>query len=410
VIQPEAGRSKRNILNRKDFRSGLEHKVVYISDQQYPIEKADSEQVMNTVAALGAAGLDITLIIPRNWRNFGTPKFMRQQKLTHFYGVNNHFKMKEMVGFPFTRLRLEKYSHCFVAPLWAKYSGCHIVFTRNLLSAFLSLLLGLKIIFETYRHYTNRNSVIGKLLVKKSHDPAFLGIITHSTLSKESLLKLGIDGQKVAVIHNGFNPNLFDKRLTKQRARKLLQLSEQEKIACYSGRLDKEKGIESLITLAEKTPEITYLFIGKTQKDPPDWISQTARLKGLRNVRLIAWMQCRALTRYLIAADVLLIPPTSAPLTKFGKTVLPLKLFLYLAAGRPILAPALPDIADILNEKNAMIIEPDNSEDGSHAIRMLFSNKILADRLARSAKITSANFTWQKRGQKIIGFIQSHIG
>lgn len=410
MIQLNPGNSQGRIFAPKDSFSGFEHKVAYISDQQYPIEKADSEQVMNTVAALGTSGMDITLVIPRNWRSFGTLKLLRQQKLSDFYGVNNDFKMKEMVSLPPTKLRLEKYSHCFVAPLWAKYSGCNIVYTRNPLPAFLSLSLGLKVIFETYRNYTNRNSALGKLLVKKSHHPAFLGIITHSTLSKQSLVKLGIDEQKVAVIHNGFNPNLFSNHLTKQQARKLLHLPDEEKIACYTGRLDKDKGIASIITLAEKTPEITFLFIGKTQKEPADWISKTAMERGLRNVRCIAWMQSRELTRYLIAADVLLIPPTSAPLTKFGKTVLPLKLFQYLAAGRPILTPALPDIMDILNEKNAMIIEPDNSEEAAVAIRTLFSNKILADELAHAAKFTSTSFTWQKRAQKIATFIQSRLG
>jgi len=166
VVQLDPGNSKGRFFSPKDVFSGFDHKVAYISDQQYPIEKADSEQVMNTVAALGTSGMDITLVILRSWRSFGTLKLMRQQKLTDFYGVNNDFKMNEIVSLPPTKLRLEKYSSCFVTPLWAKYYGCNIVYTRNPLPVFLSLSLGLKAVFETYRNYTNRNSALGKLLGK----------------------------------------------------------------------------------------------------------------------------------------------------------------------------------------------------------------------------------------------------
>lgn len=382
-------------------------KIAYISDQQYPIEKADSEQVINTVSALGAAGVDITLVIPRRWRNFGKQKCAPKKSLTDFYGVNATFRLKELVTFPLTKLRLEKYTHCFVAPFWAKYKGYDIIYTRNPLPAFISLALGLKVVFETYRNYEKNNSVLGWLLARCSHHPDFLGVITHSRLSKRSLLEIGIQKSKVVVIHNGFNPDLFIRDLTQRGARRLLNLPSNAFIACYSGRLDKDKGVASLITLAARTPDILYLFIGKTQKDPCDWIEKAAQGKGLTNVKCIPWMQASELTKYLVAADVLLIPPTSEPLRKFGKTVLPLKLFLYLAASRPILAPDLPDIQDILHAGNAKLIEPDDMEAATKGMRTLFLNKILAGELAKSAKLTSVNFSWQQRAQKIILFVRS---
>ena len=56
----------------------------------------------------------------------------------------------------------------------------------------------------------------------------------------------------------------------------------------------------------------------------------------------------RDLPAWLAAADVLLIPPSRAPLEQFRNCVLPLKLFAYLAAGKPILAPRAPDTAELL--------------------------------------------------------------
>ena len=56
------------------------------------------------------------------------------------------------------------------------------------------------------------------------------------------------------------------------------------------------------------------------------------------NVRIVPWQPPEALPAWLYAADLLLIPASAAPLERFGTCVLPMKTFLYLAAGRPILA------------------------------------------------------------------------
>lgn len=387
----------------------LNLKTFYISDQQYPIEKADSEQVINNVAALAGAGVKITLVIPRRWRTFGVSKQKRQRRIAEFYGVENSFRLKELISFPLTPLRMEKYAHALVAPLWAKITRQDIVYTRHPLPALISLLLGIKVLYETYRNYADHNQWLGKLLARASRKNNFLGVITHSRLAKQGLLKLGIEEEKVATIHNGFNPGLYNGDITKEQARKELNLPRQAKIACYSGRLDKEKGVDTLIDLAERTPEITCFLIGKSQKEPEGWIDETARTRGLTNIQHVPWVQIGELVKYLKASDLLLIPPTEKPLTKYGKTVLPLKLFLYLSAGRPILAPSLPDMLDVLNDKNAALVAPDNIDEAARAVRRIFSDGDWSDRLAKNARETSQNFTWQRRAERIFEFINCRL-
>ena len=63
------------------------------------------------------------------------------------------------------------------------------------------------------------------------------------------------------------------------------------------------------------------------------------RAESLPNVIVRPWQPFDSVLRYLDAADVLLVPPSAAPL-RGGGTVLPLKLFSYLAAGRPPLRAA----------------------------------------------------------------------
>jgi len=384
-------------------------KIAYISDQQFPIEKADSEQVMNTVSALAAEGVDMPLVIPKAWHNLGVSKEDRLQGLRDFYQLTNGFHLQELLHLPLTNLRLEKYSHGVIAPLWAKFAGYNIIYTRTPLPAFVSVKLGIRIVYETYRMYGGRNLLLGKWLAKLTHTDKLLGIITHSQPSKESLLKLGACENKIAVIHNGFNDSLYSEPISKTHARRILNLPESENIACYTGRLDRDKGVNTLVELAAKTPEVNFYFIGIVQNEAEDWIEKLAVEKNARNVRRLPWMSVDKLRYYLFAADVLLIPPTSAPLLKSRKTVLPIKLFQYLAAGRVILAPTLPDIQSVLNDANALLVEPDNLEAASRSLLRVFSDREWSDTLARQSKKDSEEFTWQRRAQKIISFLNERL-
>jgi glycosyltransferase involved in cell wall biosynthesis len=120
-------------------------------------------------------------------------------------------------------------------------------------------------------------------------------------------------------------------------------------------------------------------------------------------------MNVEQLRYYLYDADVLLIPPTAAPLHKHGKTVLPMKVFQYLASGRPILAPRLADSAEILNPLYAVLVEPDNWEEAAQAVRRIFSEPNWSESLANQAKIDSQHYTWERRAQKIISFLNERL-
>src|ERR1700743_559062 len=81
----------------------------------------------------------------------------------------------------------------------------------------------------------------------------------------------------------------------------------------------------------------------------------------MENVPIVPFQPPEKLSDYIFAADLLLIPPSWAPLAKYGSTVLPLKLFFYLAAGRSILAGKTPDVMEVLRHgDNAILCKPDD--------------------------------------------------
>ena len=76
-----------------------------------------------------------------------------------------------------------------------------------------------------------------------------------------------------------------------------------------------------------------------------------------------------------------------------------------MASKRPIVASDLPSIREILNEENAVLVEPNNPEALAEGIKKILQNPELADKISKQAFRDVQNYTWQKRAQKILGFI-----
>jgi glycosyltransferase involved in cell wall biosynthesis len=90
--------------------------------------------------------------------------------------------------------------------------------------------------------------------------------------------------------------------------------------------------------------------------------------------------------------------------------VLPLKTFAYLAAGRPILAPALPDTADLLQDAvTAMLVQPDDPGAAALALDLLFAQPALAARLGANARELAERNSWDMRGLRLSEFFARRL-
>jgi glycosyltransferase involved in cell wall biosynthesis len=107
---------------------------------------------------------------------------------------------------------------------------------------------------------------------------------------------------------------------------------------------------------------------------------------------------------------MLLVPPSRAPLERFRHSVLPMKLFAYFAAGRPILAPRLPDTAELLvHERTALLVAPDDSRQAAAALDRLIAEPELAARLGADARRLADGLSWDHRAAKIEAFLEARL-
>ena len=293
--------------------------------------------------------------------------------------------------------------------MFARRNRRELVLTRDPFALTLALAVGLRCVFETYRLDINEDARFGPWRALNYHRKNLLGIVAHSDLCRRSFIEAGISEARVMTNYNGYAAAHFTPALTREAARAQLGLETMDRIATYTGRVDASKGTDFLVRIAQQLPDVIFLLVGANPGSEQERsVLRLIEKAGASNVRLRPRVPPPEVAAYLFASDCLVIPPTAAPLVRHGHTVLPMKTFSYLAAGRPIVAPDLPDLREVLHhDENALLVPPDNVEAAAAAIRLAVSNRSIGEKLGYAARQNAAYFTWQARAERLSAFLQN---
>ena len=379
-------------------------KLAYIFDQLLPAHTAESEQLINTLSALSFCDFECTLFLPAS----NTDENSSFEILKEFYHISGTFKVEYIHSiFPGPRI-LQKAVHpvlCMTL-LHKKLKRFDVVYSRNIAAIISALAAGIPAMYDTYRPWPEQyHHVLTPLFKVMFSHPRFLGAALHSEYARDAYLKIGVQPEQTIVAHNGFNPLNFEPRLSKKDARSRLGLSLDRPMALYSGRMDPEKGIDSLLDLAEGSPECDFVFIGSHGNGPLE-----KRAANSSNIKVLGWLGAQELSIWFYAADVLMLPISKSPLKKAGNTVLPMKVFSYFAAGRTIFAPQSEDLSELLIDgENACLVPQDDPKAALDKFKTLMASPDTLQSLADNAKAFSENLTWQNRGKILSDFMQKRM-
>jgi glycosyltransferase involved in cell wall biosynthesis len=270
-----------------------------------------------------------------------------------------------------------------------------LIWTRDPLAAVRHVRRGLPLIFETYRPDFASAWHLGPWRrAVLSHQN--LAVIAHSRIAADAFVRAGLPASRCLVAHNGFAPCLMDPVLTREEARATLGLPRSGKLIVYAGHVGPSKGTASLLGLAALLKQGQVVILGTDERQ----VSRAGNLMYIPRVGV------REVASYLYAADCLIVPPTGEPLRRYRRTVLPMKLFSYLAAGRPIVAPRLPDIEELLCDgETARLVPPDDLAAAAAALDDVLEDDRLQERLSANARTLAARFTWEARARNIVSFV-----
>jgi glycosyltransferase involved in cell wall biosynthesis len=185
-------------------------------------------------------------------------------------------------------------------------------------------------------------------------------------------------------------------------------------IVGYVGRLHTmgmSKGVETVIeAIARLSPDpIMLCLVGG-----PDEQAAALKIQWIANglaPELFSYGGAVAADRvplYLAAFDVCLMP---LPWTEhFAYYASALKLFEYMAAERAIIASDLPSTAEVVHDNVSALLTPPSDPDAmAVALRRLFTDPAMRQRLATTAKIDVADYAWDRRAARILQAISDRV-
>ena len=214
------------------------------------------------------------------------------------------------------------------------------------------------------------------------------GVISVSTknLQESNELRL-VNGEPSIILPNSIDTRKFKKH-DKSALREKYNLPQDAFIISFLGAFIERKGplrlLDAVKSLAD--PSIKVLYIGAGPQEPN---GDAVLFKGRLPHALVP--------EYLSCSDVFVLPTLAEGCSN--------AIVEAMACGLPIISSNLPFNADILDESNAILIDPMNVEDIAKAISLLRTQNILLENMGNGSFKKSCDLSIESRANKILGFL-----
>jgi glycosyltransferase involved in cell wall biosynthesis len=230
-------------------------------------------------------------------------------------------------------------------------------------------------------------------------------VVVVSEVLKVQAMAAGVPAQKVVVNPNGVDPTQFRPDVDAAAVRSRLGLDDTVVVG-FSGTFGVWHGIptlaEALAPVLRSRPQVRWLLIG----DGPlrHLVEKAVKKHGLDGrVCMPGLVPHPEMPGYLAACDVLVSPHgRQADGGEFFGS--PTKLFEYMAAGRPIVASRIGQIADVLQDgESALLVQPDDPQALCEAILRLVDDAGLRRRLSEGARRAAVDrHTWRQNAERVL--------
>jgi glycosyltransferase involved in cell wall biosynthesis len=181
-------------------------------------------------------------------------------------------------------------------------------------------------------------------------------------------------------------------------------------VAAYAGHLYPWKGVDVFVRALALVPGVEGLIVGGHPAE-----SDLARVRALVDeLRLAGRVTITGLVPpgevagRLEAATILVLPNTASALSE--RYTSPLKLFEYLALGRPIVASDLPAIREVLTDgQTALLVPPGDPAALAAALSRLAAEPATADSIAQRARDLAHEYTWDARARRLEAVLEAAL-
>jgi len=369
-------------------------KIVYVAKSFVPSRTANSIHVMNICSALAGLGHEVTILLPdaeeqRNGHN-----------IFSFYGLEETFQVRKLY-YPNYKGKTIYFS--LAVGLALKQLKPDMVVGRFLNGCFVATKMGIPVVFDTHGPIWEDSTLSAWIFKKMLNQPALRKITVNSSALKKIYQESNCfegaryQAENIVVAHNG--ANLYDLSVKADLPGRSSSMK-----AGYFGHLYAGRGVEVIIELAERMPELDFYIAGGEEADIAYWKSKAT----LSNLHFLGFITFGEIYKYRNACDVLLAPYQKV-VSPGGETadqapyMNPIKILEYMSTKKAIICSDLPTTREVLDESNAMLVKYDAVDQWVRALRELKDNESLRNELAEKAfESFLVRYTWKKRAQTLI--------
>ncbi|MGB4107344.1 MAG: glycosyltransferase family 4 protein [Alphaproteobacteria bacterium] len=365
-------------------------KIAYIAPQAIPSQAANSIHMMKMAQALAYGGHDVTLFAARGSDDC-------EDDIFAYYGVQRNFKLKLQNRRP-GKWGLIAYG--FKNAAGARQMKVDLVFSRCLMSGWAAAISNFPVLFETHDSPSALNNIARSIFRRLTEHKNLRGLVVISVALKNHIAAQNkIPAEKIIVAPDGADPMPPAQSAPFEKNPGSFH-------AGYTGHLYSGRGIEIIAEMAKACGDVTFHIVGGAPGDLAYWQD---RLKSLKNIVFYGHIAPGRVPGFLQNFDVLLAPYQKkvAVAGNTGDTAAwmsPLKIFEYMAAGKPMICSDMPVLREVLqNGENAVLVSPDSVADWTAALKKLQADQSLAARIGKTAQEKFlSHYRWQKRAEKIM--------
>ena len=340
----------------------------------------------------------MTLAIPRG----GAGARSKLELISEAYGTPIGFRVRQ---YPFHRLPARDIVFGAMIGLAARVMRADFVLTRSITVAFMTTGAGIATalelhqpmdalrpaVVERFERLVQRRSLTSLIVISKRLKAYFE---SRATRLRGRIISAPLGGDPVEVPLHSEHPGEFS--------------------VGYVGQLYPGKGMEIIVPLARACPWAQFHVVGGDPEDVTYW---RAKAQGASNLVMHGHVSHARVSEHLARFDVVLGPYLRVVRgqgrydNNLADWMSPLKIFEYMAHGKPLLCSDLPVLREILDDgETALLCSPDEIGSWVAALRRLRDDPTLRVSLgARAKERMEQSFTRDVWARKIIaGLRRTH--
>ncbi len=374
-------------------------RMYYIANFRMPTEKAHGIQVAKMCEAFIEAGIDLTLVT--------TSRATDLRSLKAYYGLRTEVPLARLpsfdwytagrIGYFFSSLT---FMLSYLIFLWhKKISGEKFILYTIDADAYSSSALALvRAPLFSEMHGSKPRSFSQRILFSRAR-----GIIATNKITAGELRKNFPQSRAQYVVEpNGVDLSAFP-QISTQDARSQLGLPSDVRIALYAGRFFEWKGLEILSPAAAAAPGIRWQIVGGEREDFTRFVQEPLP----QNLFFAGSRPHSEMHLWFAAADALIVLGTARDTQSYRYTS-PMKLFEYLATGRPIVASNTPALREIVSEKEVYFYEPDDAHQLARMVQSAVGDGTQSVLRAGAAHRLAEGFSWRARAERVKQFVEKN--